>query len=226
MEKFIEHIGKRVISLDEARELGYILDLSFDDKLNFIGYVVIDGETENEVFLPLAKVQSAGENIIVESAASLQPLLLENNNPRFKEVVSTDGVSLGRVTDVKLVGKKIDTLITEKGELKSKHILCQSKNIIIFTKIKKNNKKNEKNSQKILNLPKIEIMNIANDATEQTFPTRVSLSPKMILNKKATQDILGLNNELIIKKDEIITQKSIEKAKKHNKINYLIFNCK
>lgn len=226
MEKFIEQIGKRVISLDGAKEIGYILDLYFNDDLKFVGYIVIDCETENEFFLPLVEVKAAEEHVVIVNNASLQPLIAENSNPRFKEIISTDGVSLGKVTDVKMTGKKVDTLITEKGELKAKHILCQSKNIIIFTKNRKNSKKIKKNTQKIVNLPKIEIMSAQNVKSAQTLPSRISLSPNMIINKKATQDIFGLNNELIIKKDEIITKKLIEKAKKHNKINYLIFNCK
>lgn len=227
MENLTNHIGKIVLSLDNATRLGYILDLSFDESIaSFLGYVVVDEESENEFFLPVGEVKAIGDCIFVTDETSFESQVFDTNNPYGKQVYSTDGTDLGRVCGLKFIGKKIDKIITEKCEIKQKFILCQSKNAIIFAKNKKNNKKNKKIKQKLINIPKIEIMAMQNISEQNVLPPKVSLIPSMIVNKRATQDILGLNQELIVKKDEIITQKLIEKAKRHNKLNYLIFNCK
>ena len=61
---------------------------------------------------------------------------------------------------------------------------------------------------------------------EPQIPQRVSMDPRSLIGKMATKDIFGLNNELIIKKYEIITQKKLNEIKKHNKLNILFYNCK
>ena len=43
-------------------------------------------------------------------------------------------------------------------------------------------------------------------------------NPKSILGKRANKTILGLNGEIIVKDMQVITEKIIEKAKKHSKL--------
>jgi len=42
-----------------------------------------------------------------------------------------------------------------------------------------------------------------------------------LIGRVMTNDIFGYNNEIIVQKNEIISQKIINKAKKHNKLNFL-----
>ena len=54
--------------------------------------------------------------------------------------------------------------------------------------------------------------------TEITFPKKLVSNPKSILGKRANKTILGLNGEIIVKDMQAITEKIIEKAKKHLKL--------
>ena len=77
-------------------------------------------------------------------------------------------------------------------------------------------------------MPKIEIqqINIENKKNDIAIRTKIYSSSRLLIGKLTTNDVFGYNNELIIKKNEIITKNIIEKAKKHNKLTFLMFNCK
>lgn len=71
--------------------------------------------------------------------------------------------------------------------------------------------------------------NSAQKKTEITFPKKLISNPKSILGKRANKTILGLNGEIIVKDMQVITEKIIEKAKKHSKLfdltNSIEENC-
>lgn len=225
MERMEELIGKKVIAFSEAVELGFVLDLCFDETVkNFVGFLVCDKETESEMFLNIKDIEVIGECVFVENVALSPAFSYETNNPLGKLVYDKSGTLLGRVQDVILQGAKVDKLITDKCEIKPRFIYSSGRDYLIFSKEKKKEKINK--FVRKVDLPKIEIMGVSTQSELVSIPTKISITPAMILNRTATADILGINNELIIKKGEIITQNKIEKAKKHNKLNNLIFNSK
>ena len=58
------------------------------------------------------------------------------------------------------------------------------------------------------------------------LPTRIYLNTKSLLGQVVTEDILGYNNELIAKKNDVINTKIINKAKLHNKLIILKYYSK
>lgn len=226
--------GKKVISLSEGEKIGYVLDIFLDsDMKSLLGLKVIDEESENEVFLPFGKIISQNEEcIFIESSTDCEfNFGLKNNNPIGKKVYDRMGVDLGKIIDIALNNKRVDKIITELGEIKPKFIYSYGKECLIFSKGKKLVKTKADNVfERRENLPKIEIMSQEikkpNKDVQIESPAKMSLLPSMLLNRTVTEDIIGLNNELIIRKGQIITEKFLEKAKKHNKLNYLIFNSK
>ncbi len=217
--------GKKVLALNEATMVGYVLNMCFDENLLTLkGFTVVDEESERELFLPVQKVLAyEGECVVIESAADCELALEKAHNPLGKTVFDKNGVNLGRVEKIKIINKKIDKLITNKCEIKQKYISNFSEEFIIFSLKKQKKLKNNIKNEKILNIPKIEIMQKGKNNI-QSAPPKMSLNATMLLNRTATMDIYGMNNELIIKKGEVITQNGINKAKKHNKLNYLFFN--
>jgi len=217
--------GKKVLALSEAEGVGYILNICFDDELKFLkGFIVIDDESENELFLPIEKVLSYKEECVVVNHASDCELSLEREmSPLGKTVYDKNGVNLGVVERVEIINKKIDKLITNKCEIKQKYISGFSREFIIFSLKKQKKLKNNIKNEKIINIPKVEIMQGQNNFTQKS-PSKLAINSSMLLNRISTADIYGMNNELLIKKGEIITQNYINKAKKHNKLNYLFFN--
>lgn len=222
MKNIETQISKKVISLNEGNLIGFILDICFDDKLkNFLGYIICDEETGEELFLSRDRVVAENnECVFINSAEDSEINFSPSFNPIGKNVYDKKGVNLGRVKSVVVRGKVVDKLITEIAEIKQKYIYANG-NFIIFSQKKAKKSNNFKKNEKINNFPKIEIM-----TSKPQLPTRLILSPEQILNRIATKDVFGLNNELIIKKGDVITQNKLEKAKKHNKISFLLFNSK
>lgn len=213
MKKISQEIGKKIISIDGGIEVGYLLDLAFDESLQkFLGYIIVDKESENEMFISY-KDMKIGECCIIDKTTALLPFSEQSYNPFGKSVYSSDGIFLGIVEDLELKGQKIAKIITNYCEISSKYISAAG-DCLIFSKAR-----HSKSIFKI-NRPKVEIM-----ATPRPQPlTKIAMFPSMILDRVATNDVYGFNNEIIVRKGEKITQKIVEKAKKHNKINNLIFN--
>lgn len=225
MENLKNIFGKNVIALNLGENIGYILNVAFDEGLKkVLGYIVCDNESEEEFFLDLKAVKAESEaGVLVDSAMSLCINDTDCSNPFGKMVLSDDGEPLGTVIDIVIRKNNVEKIITTKGEIFPKNIEIVGKNYVIFSK----NKKKRKNIIRIkstVSLPKVEIL--SQKKAQATLPARAYVTPSRLLSKCATIDIFGLNNELIIKKGEKITQEKINKAKKHNKLNYLIFNSK
>ncbi len=244
-EKMTNFIAKDVIAIDNGQNIGYVLDCCFDANLTkLVGLVVADEESEKENYLPVKDIQTIGEDcIIVESAYKLEPNYLGySNNPINKTVVDDKGQFLGKVFDVELEKFKVTKLLTERCEILPKNIYSCGVDCLFF-----GNKKRRKNSGvKIIKsqenlFQKVETQNInlSNENTQNNsfkiagatnkaiiVPSKLTLAPSSLLNKKATVDIFGYNNELIIREGQVINQAKIDKAKKHNKLNLLIINSK
>ena len=73
-------------------------------------------------------------------------------------------------------------------------------------------------------IPKIEFDNIelkpkANyKISENPLPQRMITSQNYLLGRKLSKTIYGINNEIIAKKDCLITEKILNAAKNHNKL--------
>lgn len=241
MNSLKSFISKKVVSLGEGKLIGYVLNVCLDQKLNnLIGFIIVDEESEEEKFLSFKNLKSYNENyLFVESVFDIENFFDSNNSSPIGKLVFTNyGDELGLVEDVIIDKNKVQKIITNKSEILIKNIIKNGDDFLIFSK-KNNIKKNNFNfkENKTENIPKIKIQenvsqkikineNINKSNNMFDLPIRAYTSTSLLLNKIALCDIIGFNNEIIIKKNEIITKKIIEKAKIHNKLNFLIFNCK
>lgn len=232
MKTINDFIGKKVVALSQGACIGYVLDVTFDENLKKMnGIVIVDEENEDEKFLSNEKLLSQNdEYIFVESAFDCENIFQnQSTNPVGKIVFSENGDDLGRVEDVVMEKSNVQKIVTNKSEINVKNIIVNGSDFLIFGKNNKKIKKNEKIFNKnVKNMPKIEIqqIKIENQKNDIAIPTKIYSSSRLLIGKLTTNDVFGYNNELIIKKNEIITKNIIEKAKKHNKLTFLMFNCK
>lgn len=235
MEKLSEIISKKVISTGEGQEVGYVLCPIFEDK-NLLGFSVCDEESELEKFLSIDDLLFCKDEVFIPSIFCMQNVIVEEGvSPLGKLVFSDDGQCLGRVEECFLEKNKIKKLQTNLCEIMQKNIACLGKDFVIFKKNNKksikNNKKSQKNTKITEILPKVEILNkIDNENNFLNFslalPIKAIANKSTVVGKKLTKDVYGFNNELIGKENQIITEKMIKKAVKHNKYNFLLFCCK
>ena len=236
MEKLSEIISKKIITIEEGKMVGYIIKPVFDN-CQLVGFISCDDESEIEKFLLYEDIKNINkEGVLISSVYAMQNVDIEGgNSPLGKIVFDQNGVNLGRVEECYLDKKNIKKLQTNLCEIMGKNIACIEQDFVIFQKNNKKIKKNQKKSLKNINFiqknPKVEILNkIENKNNEPDFqpsyPIKVTANKSKLLGKKIVKDILGFNNEIIAKKDEIINSKIINRAIKHNKLNLLFFNSK
>lgn len=234
MENLSNLISKKVIAYNQGECVGFVVDVCIDSKTYYIkGFLVCDEESENVNFLDIKNVFSISEFIVIKDVTVLEfGEFIDTNNPVGKLVLTLGGDSLGRVKDVQIEGKKVTKLITKTCEIGVKNICDFSGTYLFFSekRIKKNNIKNNFPKAKNIN-NKVKIQSnfdkkINDKNNLYQIPFKSSISFADIIGKMATNDVFGMNNEIIIKKDQIITEKIIKKAKKHNKLNILYFSSK
>ncbi|MBE7073689.1 MAG: hypothetical protein E7379_01155 [Clostridiales bacterium] len=240
MERLNSLISKNIISLQEGKLCGYVLDLVFDENLKrFEGCVVCDDENENTFFLRRQDMVSVGDDcIVVEGEDKLEfEISSSSGNPIGKNVYDDQGWCLGKVVDVCVSGKYVKKIVTNKCEIPQSLIYKSGVDFIIFGIHKKSKDRNKKlifkNQEKLSNfkekLPKSEIktaISLINNKTGNENQIRLFANPNILLGRTITSDLFGMNNELIAKKDEIINKNTIKNAKNHNKLNILSYFSK
>ena len=227
MEKISNNISKKVISLNEGEFIGYILDAVFDENLDSLqGFLVVDDESEETFILNKENIKSVGDDcIMMDSTHNLKRSFDEYTfNPIGKNVYDVNGVYLGTVIDVVVQGRAVRRIITDKCEFFKRNIRKIGKNNIIFGKKSLKNTKrqalfviDESLNQKVTTLSVKE---------KQSKPYRIFANQSSIIGRTMTSDLYGYNNEIIAKKFDIINQNIINRAKLHNKLNFLLYYSK
>ncbi len=229
MQKLSEIISKNIYSLSSGRKVGYVLNIEFDENFFVKNIVMVDSESEME-----AKIKNffiKNENVFISSEEEIAyDQTLESQKILGKEIFSREGTNFGKAKEGILSGKKLVCLFCEKSIIPTCKISFIGEDII-FLGAKKAKKMPFLSNLSQNFIPQdemmVSIMPIETQKTKSELsPYRISTDPTNLIGKMATKDIFGLNNELIIKKFEIITQKKVNEARRHNKLNILFYNCK
>lgn len=232
MQKLSEIFSKQIISLSSGKIIGYLLNVQLNEHFNGIkSLIIVENESEQEALIDVKSIKAIGDGIFIGDESQIE-YNQEFSTERVigKEVYLANGTCLGRVTDLILNNFKIESFVMGRGEFSAKNISLFGENIIILgEKKQKKSKKIEKNDifspKSFENQVLISALNQPNENV-QPSPYRISTEPRNLIGKMLTRDIYGLNNEIIAKKFQIINQKIINDAKKHQKLNLLFYYCK
>lgn len=243
MYNLSEIIGKSIISLYEGKVLGTITNVAFEKKLKKITHFIFF-ETENdevEFVIHSNAIFAAGKNaLVIKNASAVEPL--SNLEPQIAlcspinlQVFTTQGACLGKVCDVFIDATfNVCSIAISNGETLSAQevvsfsdnaILIQDKNVKINTsKLSKQNRpKLIKTETPVTILRTDTISPILSQLqnTTATLPTKVTSSVNFLVGRVVTQNLYSQSKELIAKKGSLISQKTIENAKKNGKIKEL-----
>lgn len=250
MKKISDILGKPVLSLYEGETEGIINNVIFDKNVKKLKWIILfeDGEFQEEKIVNVNQIFSFGENaVIIKNKGCLnlkEEIITEENNPINNLVYTTTGCYLGKIKDVLLKNnKEVEFLELDSGiKLSTPQIASSSKNTLIIQEAEKririaNYKKRgmpKNNSastvQEVRIMPNVEIQ--GENKMEQkemkysfgknSFPLKFSSSNyEFLLGRKAGKNIYTDNQELIIKKDNKITLKTISIAKMYGKLREL-----
>jgi len=211
--KVSEIISKKVYAIYEGNEVGYVLNISLDDKISKLEYLLISTlYEENEFILKMEDVSSiTDEAVFIKSSNSLSfEANADPNNPIGKKIFSVNGEFLGKVVDVEINKNQVKKIIGNICEILSKNIYSSGKDCLFFSKIKaKKSKIIEKN------------YNISVKTQEISLPYKEKEQGIDLIGKTIIKDILDKNSIIIFRKNEKISPKILIEAKKRGVIKKL-----
>ncbi len=217
--------GKQIFALYEGQTIGTISGATFNSGLNKVRSFKVFDNDDNELELFLTDIKAMSDFALVNNASKLRTnITIQNKEPMFKVVVSNEGKNLGKIIDAEILPDgTVEHYITSADfRIAPKNIYLR-KDFVFFseTKINVSNLK-PKNIQ--VNLTEIKVK-ILNETSENInfVPSKINYNPIVIVGKTAKSDLFGTNNEIIIKQNETITEKIIENASKHNRLNQLFY---
>lgn len=242
MFKLSEIISKPVLSIFEGVKVGFVKNACFDEKIKKLkGFLVFNDDSEgSEMFVSAKNIFVIGEDsILIKNLDMMSSLLPKENSPVNTGAFSFSGEFGGEINDV-IFDEKMNVcfLLTNKDikiEIEKVYnvglntiFYCNEDIKICVAKMKPKIQSFSAGGQDI----KVNIMEVSNPTLmlenriemKNVMPTRVSSGGEFLLGRKATKSILGLNNEYIIKKGQVVTEKIIQVAKQHNKVNELTYN--
>ncbi|NCB48271.1 MAG: hypothetical protein EOM55_01380 [Clostridia bacterium] len=241
-------VSKKVLNLFSGKIEGTIKSLCFNELCSNVASLKMFSEDDDEFLIDSKKVYSIGESAIVIKNASAMISTINQCNPNENspinlEVYSMTGDYLGQVCDAELSNNlKLNFLITKTHRIRQDQIVNVGGNIIVNTEDKKIRISDFKPHIKISpNIPEEKVYILApkiekeksGETETQTIvggsqskfklntlpcPQRIMGNSNFLLGRKMFKTVYGQNNEIIIKKEFLINENTINCAKQHGKL--------
>lgn len=227
--KLSELFGKEIFSIYEGEVVATISGASFNNLNNKIKLFYVFDLEENEYELPIRNIRAMSDVVVINNCNKLNMYISNNQNGvMFKTAINNMGKNLGKIIDaeIDINGNVIYFLTNLNNKIEPKNMLVR-KSFIYFSEEQINLTNIKPKQQKIKKISDIKV-NILNHSLSQNYsflPTKTIYNSEIILGKTTKDDIYGINNELIAKANQIITEKIIADATKHNRLNQLYFSA-
>ena len=222
MCKLGEIIGKNVISLWTAENLGRLKNAVCDDKLK----KVLGFETENGAFFtPDALLFVGSDALTVENSSDT----IDNGSPFPINVLvySVSGKLLGAVTDLEFKGDKIIAVCVGEESFDGNKILARSNEIIV---INDTQKRIVKKSEKATPLPQEQVKQEGVTLPQKIKKEDVSYEKRtsydFLLGKRMTRTLSSASGETLAYLGDEITEEIIANAEKEGKLVQLALHSK
>lgn len=214
MHKASELIGKNVISLTDAAEIGVVANLYFDSKMTKLRFFrILDENSDEEFFAPFKEIVSAQyDAIVLRGSDALAPDADAIPSPINLPAFNQDGLRLGVIRDVALDGENVSGFFTENGEI-SGSFVCSSDKLAVFNdsgkplKLKKPATKPQKEITEQVAAPR-EIASATSPLNKYAF----------LLGKRLQKSIYTRGGAVIAKENQLIDENVISTAKSEGKL--------
>lgn len=230
--------NKVVVSISTANKLGQVKGVYIDKTLRAPIYLGVEGD-EGAWALKISDVFCHSDIITVLNDEAVAPMG-NMDNCEFvdmgAEVYDVKAFFIGSLTDIKLTPTSPNALLIVKDcHIKMQKIISlQSKTIIVNTQRKQLKNKLQtlqalpkpQETAAIAPAPNVLQLTDAGPAYNPPLKQRTDYGYNFLLGRRLVRDIVGINQELLIKKDTIITPHLIEQARKTGKLIDLSLNSK
>lgn len=217
--------GKQVYSIYEGEIVGTISGAVFSESQKKITAFKIFDQEENEYELIIANIKAMTDCILITNKNKLYIFASQTTKtPMFKEVIDENGKHCGKITDIEIKDNgEILNFITQQNLFLEPSKVYMRKNFVYYctTPVKISAFKPRTKKVQSLSQIKVNILNI--NEQDNFLPKKVQYNPETIIGKMAKNDLLGINNEIIVKANQTITEKTITDASRHNRLNQLYY---
>ncbi len=215
-------LGSSVCSVFEGRLIGYTTSACFcEGHKKLSGFVVVNDDDEYEYFLPIKQI--IGQNDQMLFVKNITSVSIQENMglPSLinKKAYYLDGEFIGSVKDVVFnENYEVIQIIFDNLTLPPEELFNVGEDFCFFCEQDKRPKLNKFAPQKKSQIAglSVQIMQ-APPIYPSSIPPRIKAYDSIsAIGKIATKTVLGKNNEIIVKKGEIVSLDCIKKAKQHN----------
>ena len=214
MGDMMENISKIVLQTNGKR-VGYVLDVALLG-LDKMGYYIVDDESEGEFLLKSENILCVADKfLLVDDTSKLEFISSKPASILMKEVLDDKCNSLGFIKKIEFKKAKCVKIITSLCEILPKYVKTIGEDFVFVSS--KRRKKTKPTFPRADENITVKI---------QSVPQRVVISSSFYIGKISEEDIMGFNNEKIVRRGEVITKNIVEKAKRHNRLNQLFFALK
>ncbi len=221
-----EIIGKQVFEIYTSSFLGTVHDANFDKTYHKLTGLYFFNQDENEYYINIKDIYNINDFITIKNTSKVLENTQTTNNlfPLGKSVVSIAGKDYGTLCDVELNEKfEVTNFCCTNKKITPNQIMQVGTNIVIGDK-KICDFRPKTNKMTLSNI-KVTLMKMEEDTHQaKLMPTKVTVNSDILIGKKLSKDIVGKNNELILKQNQIITPKHLQLAKQHDKLNELFYS--
>ena len=246
MVKASELAGKQLISLSDAKAVGCILRLGFDSKLTRAKAAEIvndeDDDFPEHAFVPLRYLKCEGDAAVIKSVSSLSLSAPADfvPFPIGAECFNQSGDKLGSLRDIELEKSAVVRLICEKQAFTPKELISRSDGMLIFNdtgaplrvarkRVPRPTQAKEKRTAKILPASETNVQSVMTPTSPQSVTvTRTPGEPvkdySFLLGKPVRTAVVS-GGKVIIPAGTLVSEKTIEIARKHGKLVQLALHA-
>ncbi len=219
--------GKQVFALYEGEIIGTVCGAVFNKDFTKISALKMFDSNEDEFEIKFCGIKAMNDCVIIANKEKLALYIdRHKNSPMFKQVITEDASNLGKIIDCIIDNKGVvqQFLTNNNTSLEPTKVYLRN-NFVYYSKTKLLSKNiHPKKSNIDLNNIKVNILSFDNAQSIENFvPSKLQYNTNTILGKVAKDTLFGVNNEIIIKANQTISEKTIEDATRHNRLNQLFF---
>lgn len=234
--RFSEFIGRKIICLSFAKELGVVFNCNVDKKLKRINQLITIDKEEDEGYVDFHKINVGADTLFTAySLADYTPTGMAF--PFRAPIFDTDGNRKGRVEDFEFENNRItDLVIGENKLIPTANVVIASEELIIVKgrrkiKARINEQKpladektyfNENTVSPVplqpqtVNQPEIQVYN-RTETDEQESPKKIISGYKFLLGRTVIKHIIS-GGKMIIPRGKVIDDDTVELARKYGKL--------
>ena len=224
-------IGKQVFCVYDASIVGTIHDVVFDEKYKKILGIYFFDQDENEFYIKKQNIYSICDFVTIKNTNSISTSIVLDKplSPLGKLIVGTNGENFGNITDIEIddnfsvqhfeTNQNKQVLPTQVIFAMKNFVYGENVHIASFRpRVHKIQNSLQNLTVKIMDIPKIE------EQKQRLMPTKITVNSDILIGKRLSKDIIGKNNEMILKQNQVLSAKHILIAKQHDKLNELFYS--